>query len=134
MPATAVRLGSTSPVRTPQAAAAMREDRPSMRRILARCRWTVCSLSTSRRAISALLKPYATSFSTSSFSACPAPVGPTSVIRMVRTAIPASRAVIALQRARSGMSVIGRTLAMSSRVVTRPNRRACLRGREGGSS
>jgi hypothetical protein len=44
-------------VRTPQAVAAAREDRLSSRRMLARCRWTVCSLKTSRRAISGLLSP-----------------------------------------------------------------------------
>src|SRR5215469_9756855 len=60
-----VRL-HTRPVRTPQAAAAAREDRPSLRRMLARCRWTVCSLSTSRWAMSGLLNPCATSLSTSS--------------------------------------------------------------------
>ena len=35
------------PAQTPQAAAAAREDRASLRRMLARCRWTVCSLKTS---------------------------------------------------------------------------------------
>lgn len=56
----------TSPVRTPQAAAAAREERLSLRRMLARCRCTVCSLNTSYWAMSALLRPCATSFSTSS--------------------------------------------------------------------
>jgi hypothetical protein len=40
-----------SPVRTPRAAAAAREERPSSRSMLARCRCPVCSLSTSRRAM-----------------------------------------------------------------------------------
>ena len=43
-----------SPARTPQAAAAAREERLSLRKMLARCRCTVCSLSASRRAMSAL--------------------------------------------------------------------------------
>src|SRR5215469_15476255 len=42
----------TNPVRAPQAAAAAREERLSLRRMLARCRCTVCSLRTSRRAMS----------------------------------------------------------------------------------
>ena len=42
------RRGQMRPARVTQAAAAAREERPSLRKMLARCRCTVCSLKTSR--------------------------------------------------------------------------------------
>jgi len=53
-----------SPARAAQAAAAAREERSSLRRMFARCRWMVCSLSAGRCAMSELLNPCATSLST----------------------------------------------------------------------
>jgi hypothetical protein len=47
-PRTAGRRGQMRPARMPQAAAAAREERSSLCRMLARCRCTVCSLRTSR--------------------------------------------------------------------------------------
>ena len=49
-----------------QAAAAAREFTPRRVRMLATCRWTVCTLSTSCSAISASVQPFATSRRTSS--------------------------------------------------------------------
>ena len=55
----------TSPSRAARAAAAARVGSPSLRRMFATCRCTVCGLTTSSDAISRLLRPVATSASTS---------------------------------------------------------------------
>lgn len=60
------RRGQMRPARAAKAAAATREESSSLRRMLARCRGTVCSLKKGRRAMSGLLSPCATSLSTSS--------------------------------------------------------------------